>query len=258
MRGNLKFFGAILGWIFGRLDGALIGFFIGAVIDSIKWTTISGDGPYKGNPSNPYYQFIHQTHDSNQYFHFCLIAVSAAVLQADGTPNNAKLNYIKDFLNKQSRGTPSTNDLHVLRDLTKSSIPIDRICSIISANMNYTGRLQLLHYLFGIGAAGGGTITDNSVRTIEQISFFMSINPVDYLSVKELFKGKASKVYYEMLGISADATNEEIKKAYRRMALKYHPDSVTHLGEVARIEAEEKFKKLLYAYQQITKERNIA
>ena len=62
---------------------------------------------------------------------------------------------------------------------------------------------------------------------------------------------------YKILEIEPNATNEEVKKAYRKMAVKYHPDTVATLGEDVQKAAEEKFKAVNQAYEAICKERGI-
>jgi DnaJ like chaperone protein len=62
---------------------------------------------------------------------------------------------------------------------------------------------------------------------------------------------------YRILEIEPSATDEEVKKAYRKMAIKYHPDKVATLGEDVQKAAEEKFKAISQAYEAICKERGI-
>jgi len=64
-------------------------------------------------------------------------------------------------------------------------------------------------------------------------------------------KGKMSKDPYVVLNISKDASQEEIKKAYRELANKYHPDKVHHLGDEFRELAEQRFKEIEEAYREL-------
>jgi len=58
---------------------------------------------------------------------------------------------------------------------------------------------------------------------------------------------------YTVLGISRNSSEEEIKKAYRKLVRQYHPDKVAHLGDEFKALAEERFKQIQQAYQEITK-----
>ncbi len=58
---------------------------------------------------------------------------------------------------------------------------------------------------------------------------------------------------YKILGVRRDASAEEIKKAYRQLANKFHPDKVLHLGEEFRELAEKRFKEIQKAYQELSK-----
>ncbi len=62
---------------------------------------------------------------------------------------------------------------------------------------------------------------------------------------------------YKILGIEKDASDDDVKKAYRSMAMKHHPDKVANLGEDVRKAAEEKFKSIQNAYERIKRERGL-
>ncbi|MBT8349656.1 MAG: DnaJ domain-containing protein [Deltaproteobacteria bacterium] len=58
---------------------------------------------------------------------------------------------------------------------------------------------------------------------------------------------------FDVLGIERDSSEEEIKKAYRKMASKYHPDKVVHLGNEFQEIAEKRFKEVQQAYEVLKK-----
>ncbi|HTA28172.1 MAG TPA: DnaJ domain-containing protein, partial [Bacteroidia bacterium] len=152
-------------------------------------------------------------------------------------------------------------DLLMLREALKQPIPLDRVCNMARAKMNYQTRVQLLHYLFGIAYADGN-FSSPEQSVLNRIAIYLRISPTDYNAIASMFSGvktaPANNRMYETLGVERNANEEEIKKAYRQMALKYHPDRVTHLGEDARNAAEEKFKKIQEAYEAIKKDKGFS
>jgi DnaJ like chaperone protein len=84
----------------------------------------------------------------------------------------------------------------------------------------------------------------------------MGVSAVDFESVKNMFYRNPDSDY-KILGIESSATDDEIKKAYRKMAVKYHPDKVASLGEEYVKGAQEKFQKIQEAYDNLKKLRGI-
>jgi DnaJ like chaperone protein len=121
--------------------------------------------------------------------------------------------------------------------------------------MDYSSRLQLLHLLFNVSLADTA-IQASEIEIIERISGYLGVATSDFVSIKNMFIPETDSSY-KILELDPSASNEELKKAYRRMAMKYHPDKVSHLGEDFRKSADEKFKKVNEAYEKIKKERNI-
>ncbi len=254
-----KFFGALIGWFLGRFDGAIAGFLLGAIFDEFIKSQQGGPknaGTHAGNAS------FDTTFDGSPIdFDYILVSLSAAVMKSDGAATRSELDYVKDFFVRQFGVEKTKQDLLILREALKQPIPLDRVCNMARAKMNYQTRVQLLHYLFGIAYADGN-FSSAEQSVLNRIAIYLRISPTDYNSIASMFSGvktaPANNRIYETLGVERNATEEEIKKAYRQMALKYHPDRVTHLGEVARKAAEEKFKKIQEAYEAIKKDKGFS
>ena len=190
----------------------------------------------------------------NDYL-FSLLVLVSAVLKADGKILKSELNYVKEFFKINFGVEGAQNALKVLQDLTKQNIPITDVCQQIKNFMDYPGRLQLIHFLFGI-AASDGEIHPDELKLIRHIAISLGISTADYTSIEAMMIPKTDWAY-DVLEISPAASNEEVKKAYRKMAVKYHPDKVSYLGDEVQMAANEKFKKVNEAYQLISKERGI-
>jgi DnaJ like chaperone protein len=235
-----KWIGGGLGWVVGGPIGGLLGFLIGSMIDSSTGVTVTGA---KGTQTTP------------GAFGISLLVLMAAVMKADGKVVRSELDYVKQFFVRQFGKNSAKEALLMLKDLLKQDIPIKDVCEQIKRNMDYSSRLQLLHLLFNISAADE-KFDPHEVAVITKISDFLGIASGDFLSIKNMFIPETDSAY-KILEISPDAADDEVKKAYRRMAMKYHPDKVGHLGDDFRKTADEKFKKVNDAYARIKKERNL-
>ena len=238
-----KWIGGGLGWAFGGSIGALLGVLVGTVFD--ESTEVE-------NPVSRKKRIYQSTPND---FGASLLVLIAAVMSADGKVLKSELEYVKRFFRKHF-GTEKTNQhLLVLRELLKKEIPIHEVCLQIKTFTRYPSRLQLMHLLFGV-AAVDGHIHSSELEVIKQIAINLGVKQADFYSIKAMFF-KEVDGDYKILEIDKNATNEELKKAYRRMAVKYHPDKVTHLGDEFRVSAKEKFQKVQEAYGSIKKERGL-
>ncbi len=238
-----KWIGGGLGFVFGGPIGALLGFFIGSFVDS---TTVireetGGQRVYRTTPGD---------------FGVSLVVLIAAVMKADGKVLKSELDYVKRFFLAQFGPGTAQEALQMLRDLLRKDIPLNDVCNQIRNNMDYSSRLQLIHILYNISAADR-RFEKAETEMIRNIAGMLGISTGDYESIRNMFV-PATDAAYRILEVERSATDEELKKAYRRMALKYHPDKVSHLGEEFRKTAEEKFKAVNEAWDKIKKERNIA
>jgi len=234
-----KWIGGGLGFVMGGPIGGLFGFVVGSLLDNATVQT-SATGSSVTTPGA---------------FGISLLVLIAAVMKADGKVVKSELDYVKQFFIRQFGPGNAKEALKMLRDLLKQEIPLRDVCSQISGNMDYASRLQLMHLLFGVAGADG-SFHPSEIKLIESISGFLGISSSDYLSIRNMFIPETDSAY-KILEVEPSVSNDELKKAYRKMALKYHPDKVSHLGEDFRKTADEKFKKVNEAYEKIKKERNI-
>ncbi len=231
--------------------GAMIGFLVGSFIDNLMAAKAKTG---KGQSIFDYYQ--QHAARPHEDFATMLMALSAAVMKADGKPLKVELEYIKAFFAQQFGPQYSATHLQTLKHfLDAPSIPLEQICNDINMRTTLEVRIQLTHYLFGI-AKSDGHVADAEINVLKRIATLLEIPSSDFESLKNMFYRDVNSDYH-MLGIEPTATEEEIKKAYRQMAVRYHPDKVIHMGEEFQKGAKEKFQKIQDAYESIKKSRGI-
>ncbi len=239
-----KWIGGGLGWAFGGPIGAIVGFVVGSMFDG-------GAEAIKTGSRTGY-----STRTTTGGYVMSLLVLVAAVMKADGKVLKSELDYVKKFMVHNFGEASATEAIRMLRDLLNQTIPVNEVCRQIKQNMNYSARLQLLHFLFGIAQADG-KVDPREKELIGNISREMGLTDKDFESIQAMFIPN-TEADYKILEIDPTVSNDELKKAYRRMAMKFHPDKVSHLGEDFQNAAKEKFQKVNQAYEKIKKERNIA
>jgi DnaJ like chaperone protein len=255
-----KFILAGAGFFFFRSFGAaILGFFVGTFIDNYqqiaKYTQENG-GSSRGFSPDDFFSHYQQRASSND-FATMLIALSAAIMRADGKVLKAELDYVKAFFAQQFGPNFSVSHLQTLkRYLNSDDIPLEKICYDIRTRTTEEVRVQLLYFLFGI-AKSDGNVSSTEMMVVQQIAQYLGVPTPDFESVKNMFYRDVNSDY-KVLEIEASAADEEVKKAYRKMAIKYHPDKVASMGEEFQKGAKEKFQKIQEAYENIKKTRGFA
>jgi len=246
-----KWIGGALGWAMGGPIGGIIGFAVGAMADDKSFNGVR-QGETTQTQSN-FNQYRRQTQSGD--FASALLVLSAAVMKADNRLLKSELDFIREFFTKQFGSAAAAQHIGVLKQLLQKDIPVREVCEQIRYYMEHPMRLQLLYYLFGIAKADGN-VDKAEMQIIETIAQYLGLNAKDYESLKAMHY-KDTESAYKILEIPTNATDDEIKKAYRKMAMKYHPDKVRGLGEQHEKSANEKFINVQDAYEQIKKERNL-
>ena len=234
-----KWIGAGLGWTIGGPIGALLGFAFGSFVDASDFEA------YRSSPVNT------TTGD----FVVSFLVLIAAVMKADQKVMKSELGYVKNYLVTAFGESEAADMLRILRDILKQDIPVKDVALQIRTRMDYPSRLQLLHLVYGI-AMSDGTVSKEEIHKIDQIGFDLGISNSDILSLKAMYV-KSTDWAYQVLEVDPGAPNEAIKRAYRQMAMKNHPDKISYLGEEIRQKAQEKFQKINEAYTAIRKERDM-
>ncbi|GAO28967.1 TerB family tellurite resistance protein [Geofilum rubicundum] len=230
-------FTAGIGWWMAGPIGGIIGMIIGHLIEN---SSLQQTVPFASQRNG---------------FVASLLVLMAAVMKADGKVLKSELDFVKMHLRSILGEEQSLQALMVLKEVLKKDIPLAEVCHQIRVNLDYNAKIQLLHLLYGLAKADGSLVA-GEVKVIYNISRMLGISEADYQSVLNMFY-QSPESAYKILEVDASVSNEELKKAYRKMAIRFHPDKVSHLGEEFQASAKEKFQKVNEAYEQLKKERGM-
>ena len=241
----IKWITALLGYTYFRFGGAILGYFLGSILEQL----------FKGQNQNPFRSVQFQRMRTEQV-QLNLLSLAAIVIKADGKVDERELRFVRNyFIANYGEEYASTIFSKFNTEVNKKSQNLNELTRLFVQGARYETRLQILHFLFGIANADGH-IAEIEIQKIQQIARALELRNVDFESIKAMFVKSADKAY-KILEISPEATDVEVKKAYRTMAKKYHPDKIQSSDPALKKGAQEKFQQVQAAYETIQKERGI-
>ncbi len=240
---KLKWITGGLGWMFAGPMGALLGYALGSLFS-------------KADEQEKFQRHYQNMSQPAAQFEISLLILAAYVIKADGKVDQRELDYVRAQFKQMFGARRAEESFKVFKHIINSKeVSLRQICLQIDKHVSHAQRLQLIHFLYGISKADGH-IDAKEVEIIEKIGAYMYINARDLDSIKAMFY-KEPKQNYKILELDPKASDAEVKKAYRKMAMKYHPDKLSDLSESQQKMGQEKFLKVQEAYEAIKNERGI-
>ena len=241
----IKWVTAILGYTYFRFGGAILGYFIGSILEQL----------FRQDRRNPFASVQSQRMQTNQV-QLNLLSLAAIVIKADGEVDERELRFVRNyFITNYGEAYASSIFAKFNKEVKKEQQNLNEITRLFVQRAPYETRLQILHFLFAIANADGH-VAEVEVQKILQIANALQLRSMDFESIKAMFVKSADNAY-KILEISPSATDAEVKKAYRTMAKKYHPDKLQTDDAALKKGAQEKFQQVQAAYETIQKERGL-
>jgi len=238
--------GAGLGYLFGGPLGAVVGGALQHVMGKSARSALEQNSPVQREEA---------------VFITYLVSIMTKIAMADGHLDAREKRLIHEFFAREMGF--SGMDLQYIEALIQETRLVNPDLGQVARSFRSLGNreqsLMLLDVCNQIAMADG-RVTVSEDKELNYLASYLGIDSEEHERIKTRYRhaGKgngAQKNYYSVLGISPNASKEEIKKAYRQMAGQYHPDKVSHLGKELVEFASEKFREINTAYNHIRKEK---
>ena len=266
---------AIIKWIAGFLGfittgsplGALAGYALGAILDNTINDLSEGKRVFTYDNNDTARQQNYQQQGQRNSFLFSLLALASYVIRADGKVMHSEMEFVRQMLRSNFGDAAAVQGNEILLKLFEKQKDMGyegyrqlvwECCAQIAGNMTYEQRLQLLAFLAEIAKADGNTHPDE-ITALKWVASGLRLSEAEVESLLNLGRSTSSvDAAYKVLEVSPDATDNEVRKAYRKLALKHHPDRVATLGEDVRKAAEKKLQEINAAKDLVYKARGMS
>lgn len=256
-----KWIGGIVGFMAAGPLGALAGYALGIMFEN----NVEEDGTNRQYGAGGIYE--DQAYGQRNSFLFSMLVFASYIIKADGKVMHSEMEFVRQFLRVNFGEAAVSEGNRILLNLFEQRKQMEKenpsafkntileCGEQIKQNMSYELRLQLLSFLAKI-AQCDGHVCQAEIDALKEVALAMGLSAKEVESMMNL-GGNTLEEAYKVLELTPDASNEEVKNAYRKLALKHHPDKVATLGDDVKKAAEEKFQQINNAKEMIFKARGM-
>ena len=220
------------------------------------------------------YGFLGNEEDVIKY----ILALAAYIVKSDTQIGVAEQKHIEDSIRHDFKEKYSDRYIAQFNKYLKLNINIKRVCQSLRAQYTISSTIHLMHFLVELVAVDG-VLTSAEEHKLFAIARNLRLPYSSLRSIIRMFnlqretedrterngsskKGRNNnsllRKAYHILDISADVSDDKLKRAFRKLAKLHHPDKVAYLGKLHQEKATIRFQTMVDAYTLIKKSRNLA
>lgn len=256
-----KWISGFLGWIVLGPIGGVLAFAIGSLFEE---SSSDSQSKLSGSQQDDASGKTDQTQGNRNSFLLSMLVTASYIIRADGKVLQSETEFVRNFLRENFGNDAAEQGNDILQRIFEEEKKMGHVafqrtirqtCNEVPRFLDYSGRLQLLNFLVMI-TQSDQDVDETEVKALRDVAEWMQMDKSEVDSLLHL-DGDSIEDAYKVMGVSPTATDEELKAAYRRLALEHHPDRVANLGEDVRRAAEKKFQEINAAKERLWKARGL-